>query len=196
LSKRRILRKTISNFEGLKNTTMARKTISVYKRGDDWVAKKPENERPSAVKDTQKEAYLAAKRIALNEGRSITVYYTSGQKKVITPKVNDNDDCFITTACVKYYNLHDNCHELETLRKFRDTIMKPNSDYLPLVELYYQIAPLIVESINKNPNKPQIYKSIYAKIKKACTLIEENKTEEAINLYASIINTYATKYHS
>jgi hypothetical protein len=160
------------------------------------VAKKPENERPSAVKDNQKEAYLSAKRIALREGRSITVYYSNGQKKVIVPKDTEEDDCFITTACVEYFGLSDNSSELTTLRHFRDSYMKSKPELLPLIEIYYLVAPDIVSAINYSPKKVEIYKGIFMKVKDACSLIENGQSEEAVNLYSSIIQDCIEKYLS
>jgi hypothetical protein len=167
---------------------MARKTISVYKRGDSWIAKKPENDRPSAVKDNQKEAYLAAKRIALREGRSITVYYSSGQKKVIVPKDTEEDDCFITTACVKYFKLSDDCEQLTILRNFRDNYLKKTRKGCGLIELYYEVAPRIIVKISKRRDKKEIYSRIFAEINLTCQLIRNRRYTEATEQYTNVVS--------
>src|ERR1035437_5931633 len=97
-------------------------TIRVYKDGEVWVVQKPGSNRASAIRNTQKEAYLVARNIALNQGLTITVQSLSGKKKVIDPRDRASEEgCFITTACTKYYNFEDNCYQLITLRNFRDT---------------------------------------------------------------------------
>ena len=59
------------------------KTIRVFKDGNAWVAKKDNTTKASAIRNTQKEAYLAARNIALNQGSTITVFQqtTNGKKE-------------------------------------------------------------------------------------------------------------------
>ena len=60
--------------------------------------------------------------------------------------------CYLTTACMKYFkeNFNDNCYELTVLRWFRDNFVSKKDK-----EHYYEIAPIIVESIN-NEEKANI----------------------------------------
>ena len=69
--------------------------------------------------------------------------------------------CYLTTACMKHYlnNFDDNCYELTVLRRFRVNFV-PKED----VDHYYDIAPIIVESINNSENANAIYKYIYDNI--------------------------------
>ena len=133
-------------------------TIKVYKDGNVWVAKKDNATKASAIRNTQKEAYIAARSIALNQGLSITVYHaTGGIRKVVHPKANpQDDDCFITTACVHHYKLSDDCYQLTTLRYFRDNYVKklPNGD--KLIARYYSLAPKLVVLLNHHPKEDLI----------------------------------------
>jgi len=160
-------------------------TIHVYPDGDVWVVKKGGALRASAIRNTQKEAYEAARDIALNQGLSITVHGPDGKiQRVINPQDrSSNDGCFITTACVTSKRLPDNCHELETLRRFRDSYIRglPNGNLL--IEKYYLIAPKIVDAININPDKKEIYNSIFKKIELACKRIEQKRFKEAYSIY-------------
>lgn len=168
------------------------KTIRVYKSGGEWVAK-----RAGAGKgryfDTQKEAYLYAREVALNNGLTITVYYpTGGIQKVITPKENANDDgCFITTACVKYYGFDDNCYQLQTLRNFRDNYLLSDKKNKPLVQQYYSLAPKIVKLLNKSPERDILYRKIFGNINSACYLIDQKKYKEAKSLYIKVVSRLA-----
>ena len=80
-------------------------------------------------------------------------------------KENNNEDCYITTACIKHLKEYfdDNCYELKTLRWFRDNFVSKED-----INHYYEIAPKIVENINKQEDKELIYNDIYEYIIKIC----------------------------
>lgn len=56
--------------------------------------------------------------------------------------------CFLTSACVEYLGLPDDCKELTTLRTIRDKVLKATGEGRGLVDEYYRIAPALVEKIN------------------------------------------------
>ena len=170
---------------------MAKKTIRIYRDGEVWVAKKDGTTKASAIRNTQKEAYLAARNIALNQGLTITVYYpTGGIKAVINPKNRSEEEsnCFITTSCVKYYELNDDCYELTTLRKFRDEYLLKSADGKKLVQQYYSVAPLLVEKLEKDQNRKDLYQEIFQQIKIACEAIEDKELERAKNIYKRAVS--------
>lgn len=175
---------------------MAKKTIRVFKRSDGWAVKKDTSDRVLFVKRTQKEAYLAAREIALNQSLTITVYYpTGGIQKVITPQEKASDDgCFITTACVKYYGLKDDCYELQTLRNFRDNHLLKSVNGKKLVKKYYEIAPSIVIYLETDYRKKALFKTIFFQIKKACIAIENMDYEKASNIYKSVVTNLYNNY--
>lgn len=168
---------------------MAKRTIRVYKSGGVWVAQKDDSSKASAIRNTQKEAYLAARNIALNQGLTITVYYpTGGIQKVINPKNKEEEgNCFITTACVKYYKLPDNCQELQILRKFRDTYLIKSTKGRRLVAQYYDIAPELVKKLEAAPDKKLLFGEIFAQIRKSCTAIENGDFEKARITYQQAV---------
>ena len=55
--------------------------------------------------------------------------------------------CFITTAICQAANLPDDCHELTTLRRFRDEVMRPDPTMKADIEHYYEVAPRIVAGV-------------------------------------------------
>ncbi len=168
-------------------------TIRVYKTGGKWLAK-----RDGASKGryfaTQREAYLYARDVALNKSITITVYYpTGGIKAVINPRNREEEsNCFITTACVKYYGLKDDCYELQTLRHFRDTYLLKSDQGKQMVNKYYEVAPAIVKSLEADNEKKIIFADIFLQIKSACSAIEHQDFEKATNIYKS---TVANLYH-
>ena len=101
--------------------------------------------------------------------------------------------CFLSSACVEYMGLSDDCRELTVLRDFRDYVLKATKDGCSLVEEYYQIAPQIVEKINKSCNKDEIYKYIYDKIQLCVDEIESRNYENAVMIYKAMADYVAEK---
>ncbi|MHB8260358.1 MAG: DUF2188 domain-containing protein [Bacteroidia bacterium] len=169
---------------------MAKRTIRVYKNGNVWVAKKDGTSKASAIRNTQKEAYLAARNIALNQGLTITVYYpTGGIKSVINPQnKSEENNCFLTTSCVKYFGLPDDCYELQTLRKFRDNYLLKSSGGRELVQQYYSIAPSLVKKLERNFDRKNLFEEIFYEIKKACKAIENKEFERAKIIYEQAVS--------
>lgn len=73
--------------------------------------------------------------------------------------------CYLTTACMKYFkeNFDDNCYELTVLRWFRDNFVSKED-----IKHYYEVAPIIVESINTEEKSNIIYDYIYDNIVDYC----------------------------
>lgn len=172
------------------------KTIHVLKRGYYWVVKKPNSARASGEYDTQKEAYLAARKIALNQGLSITVHGPDGRiQKVVYPQDRASEDgCFITTACVKSMGLPDDCYELKILRRFRDKYVGNLANGKSVIERYYFLAPQIIKAINKRKDRSRVYDSIYIKISQACTLIEMGQEKRAFRLYSDTVKELSLRF--
>lgn len=170
---------------------MPKATVRVIKRNGEWTVKRDGSTRYRYF-DSQKEAYLYAREIALRDGLTITVYYpTGGIQKVISPKnggrSSDEGNCFITTACVNYFNLKDDCSQLQTLRNFRDTYLLHSKEGEDLIKKYYKIAPQIVKELNKSKSKDLTYKKIFKQINLACNLIHQKEFEKAKLLYIKIV---------
>jgi hypothetical protein len=97
--------------------------------------------------------------------------------------------CFLTTACVGFYGMPDDCYELTTLRKFRDQHLEKNE-----VAQYYAIAPTIVEHLEKDPNKKTTMQFLRAKIGAACMAIELKQFDKAKTIYTNAVQQLARKY--
>lgn len=94
--------------------------------------------------------------------------------------------CYLTTACVNYARLPDNCLELRTLRNFRDFVLMKDSKGKKAINEYYKIAPVLVENINSLDNFGEIWNSVHQEIKTASKLILEGKFNEAFDHYKKI----------
>ena len=111
-----------------------------------------------------------------------------------TPK-KKSSLCFITTAVCKYFNKPDDCYELTTLRKFRDTWLAKQPDGKSLVEEYYEIAPDIVNAIDSSPEKDKIYMHILNDYINSCIkLVELGANDTCKKLYIDMVNELKEKF--
>lgn len=96
--------------------------------------------------------------------------------------------CYITTATCEEFNKPDNCYELTAFRNFRDNWLKKQSDGPELIERYYATAPSIVEKINQQPNRTEIYQNIQNNyLSKCLTYIENGENEKCKALYIAMV---------
>ncbi len=121
------------------------------------------------------------------------------KKGVVKPKPRSkkkkkDDDCFITTACVKHFGLDDNCYELQTLRKFRDEYLLVDKKRGDNVIHYYSIAPTIVELLNESKESKKHYKFIFNSIKDACNAIEIGDLKQAEMIYTATVKNLCIKF--
>lgn len=88
-----------------------------------------------------------------------------------TGEIQSNGGCYLTTACMKHYlnDFDDSCYELTVLRWFRDNYVSKED-----INHYYEVAPLIVEEIDKDINPDMVYNYIYDNIVDYCVNAIEN----------------------
>lgn len=72
-----------------------------------------------------------------------------------------DSSCYLTTACIRARNLPDDCEELTTLRWFRDNYLNTFAEGHADILRYYEVAPQIVEAIEKLPNAAEVFEEIY-----------------------------------
>ena len=101
--------------------------------------------------------------------------------------------CYITTAVCEFSGKPDDCDELTTLRRFRDTYMSSTPLLLAQVDEYYREAPKVVEAINHLPaeTRAHVYTTMRDNyITPAVVCIKEGSPEKAYLLY-SLMFQYA-----
>lgn len=103
------------------------------------------------------------------------------------PKIETDEICFLTTACVEYFKKPDDCYELTTLRRYRDEFLKSTSSGQQLVNEYYLIAPKIVKKINDSENRDEYYQYIFSIVNKCVKLIENNEYEKTKDEYMNMV---------
>lgn len=87
--------------------------------------------------------------------------------------------CFITTACIEYAGLSDDCRELEAMRSFRDEYVRHLPQGESILEDYYFTAPGIVEMINASEDRNVIYSDLFGSLRGVVALIESERFHEA-----------------
>ena len=103
-------------------------------------------------------------------------------------KKQGNSGCYLTTACVDYKGLSDDCIELNTLRKFRDTYMLETEERKADVLKYYQEAPAIVDAINKSDNASATLEELYSNVIVPCVeLIQDGEYDQAYQKYKKMV---------
>jgi len=100
----------------------------------------------------------------------------------------ESSGCYITTIVCDILGYEDNCELLQLLRKFRDTTLKTNAEYLPLLFEYDTIGPVISECIKNEKNNDVIALGLLKHFLLPCAkLIKEEKIEEAIDVYKNMV---------
>lgn len=96
--------------------------------------------------------------------------------------------CYITTIIVDILGYEDNCEVLNILRNFRDTTLKANIEYLPLLFEYDQVGPIICEYIKKEKNNYRFCLGLLKHFLIPCVqAIKEEKIEDAIAIYQNMV---------
>lgn len=93
--------------------------------------------------------------------------------------------CFITSACIAHMNevFDDNCHELKVLRNYRDSYLRQH--HPDEIDIYYRIAPKLVERIDSLPECKSIYSGLYDDmVLPSVRAIEEGEYEKAYEIYS------------
>ena len=129
---------------------------------------------------------------------SIHINYDSDTGKGTIVDTTDGDkettdiQCYLTTACMRHLmdKFDDNCYELTVLRWFRDNFVSKED-----IEHYYEVAPIIVETINKEEKSDVIYNYIYDNIVYYCVeQIEQGNYDKAYNRYKNSVLTLEEQF--
>ncbi len=96
--------------------------------------------------------------------------------------------CFLTTACVEYKQLSDDCAELMAMRQLRDTWLQYQPNGRAEIEAYYSYAPEIVQNIKLSVNAEKIWDTLYTQYIVPCQeAVEREDMEGAYLIYRQMI---------
>jgi len=109
---------------------------------------------------------------------------------------HQSSGCYLTTAMCNILGYKDDNYYLNTLRTFRDKTLKKNHKYIHLLLMYDAFGPLIANNLKNDPNNKDIATHLFnGYITKAVTAIENEKVEEAVNIYIAMTYTLAERYN-
>ncbi len=150
-----------------------------------------------AKKSQQKISVNTKKPVKAKPTKRVAKKQSQKKKNGKSPKGNDKVDleCFLSTACIQYKKLPDDCRQLELLRKFRDEHMKASAKGNHLVQEYYKLGPLLVKAIESDKNKKNTYRYIYSCILSACNKIVLQENTKAQMVYVKMVRHLISKYH-
>jgi hypothetical protein len=102
--------------------------------------------------------------------------------------------CFLTTACTQYAGLPDDCRELTTLRRFRDTYVMSLPDGAEVVTEYYNSAPILLKYIDSSDDRVNILSDIFRSVSTTVELVESGQCEKAKAIYASMFRNLKERF--
>jgi hypothetical protein len=96
--------------------------------------------------------------------------------------------CFITTAVCESLLLPDDNEYLNKLRAFRDNYMSRSERTQVLVKRYYEIAPKMVDALNKRKDSAAVYCYLFTHfILPAVDAIDRGDAEDALAMYSAMV---------
>jgi len=125
-------------------------------------------------------------------GKIEVTYDDNGRR--IRSKPASGGGCYLTTACVHYKGLSDDCEELTLLRAFRDGYLLNAIGGKELIDEYYIKAPLILDKINNSPTPFKELEYIYEQVLNACSKIKNSAEPEALSVYKAMVEYLWEKY--
>ncbi len=105
-----------------------------------------------------------------------------------------DSNCFLTTACVNYAGLADDCHELTTLRAFRDGYVASLAHGPAKLAEYYEVAPVLVQKIEQGENRDAELADIFIMVARAVQLIEHGNYVAAFTCYETMFTNLKARY--
>ncbi|MEM1221913.1 MAG: CFI-box-CTERM domain-containing protein [Verrucomicrobiota bacterium] len=139
------------------------------------VTKKISDDMVTLAEDGSPEAFATIKldirllREALIKARPLREKNRNALKNFKGTRVEEaGGECFITTACCDRIGLPDDCWEMETLRRYRDTYLLNSEHGAQLVKDYYALSPVLLPALSATPG---YLSSLYRKMILPCALL-------------------------
>ena len=105
------------------------------------------------------------------------------------------DRCFLTTACCEAYGKPDDCHELETLRAFRNGWLRFQPGGAEAIATYGVVAPKICAELARDPRRDfQLARIYWGTIVPCLALIRLGLRRPAYALYRRLVTRLMVRY--
>lgn len=119
--------------------------------------------------------------------------YEENYRRCPNYKGKSSGGCFLTTACVEHKGLPDDCHELTTMRRFRDEWLVDQPSGREEVAEYYAVAPCIVAHINARSDAGEVWEKLYQEYIQPCVAaVDAGEFERAHGVYRTMVEDVQT----
>lgn len=143
-----------------------------------------------ALKPVKESAFLAPR-----QWEAFARYVLTKMFAINNLPTKNKEGCFLTTACVQARGLPDNCHELTTLRAFRDGYLRDLPQGTGLIREYYAAAPGIVQRLKAEVNYPTLIEDLYdCLVLRSVRFIEAGENAAALENYMGVFAELKTRY--
>ena len=105
--------------------------------------------------------------------------------KMIEEKANESGR-YLAFHCFKFMG-DNNSEDLELLREFRDTYLKKHEEGRKLLDLYYDVATILIDKLNDSKDRSKYYALAYDEIKKCIDFIKNKEYEKATAQYIYVV---------
>jgi|GEM_PF-1698252 len=94
----------------------------------------------------------------------------------------DDSGCLVTTACVRWAGLPDDCRELTLMRRLREDHVRRRPDGGRILAAYAALAPRLIDRIEASPDADAVWARTLAAVRRAADLVEAGRLPEAFAL--------------
>ena len=127
-----------------------------------------------------------------NNEVSLSLKYETGGS---TSSGDDDDVCFLTTACVHHKGMADDCDELQTLRWLRDNYMANYAEGRNLLKAYRTEGPRMLKAMREFDNRPEILDYLHDHlVQPSVVLVKAGHYQAATDYYAAFVKEMMSKY--
>ena len=106
-----------------------------------------------------------------------------------------NSGCYITTIVCNILGKKDDHIVLNTMRNFRDNFLKQNDNFIPILQEYDQIGPIISMNIESELNREYVANFAMAYYLVPCVeAYQHGKNILALDYYKEMITFFKQKY--
>jgi hypothetical protein len=107
---------------------------------------------------------------------------------------SENGGCFVSTACVNYAGLPDDCWELRMLRLLRERHVQNSSSGRDFLERYPKTSKLIIEGINNSAQRESLWAGLLEKCRSVAALIADGRDAEAWHVCKTVHDELLEKH--
>ena len=103
---------------------------------------------------------------------------------------------YITTAILNIVRALDNNYQIKVIGDFIENTLRKDMQYFPLLVAYEIVGPQIANALKEDKDKIRIATTMYyTYIKPTVEAIENNETENAVNIYKKMTLELAKRYN-